>query len=63
MKSWICGILSLLLIFSLIPTARAQEMAGDITAEVQITGTGYKTAISSPTVSRVLTTHPQATHL
>lgn len=42
MKSWICGILSLLLIFSLIPTARAQEMAGDITAEVQITGTGYK---------------------
>ncbi len=42
MKAWICGILTVLLIFSLIPTAQAREMARDITGEVQITGTGYK---------------------
>ena len=42
MRSWICGILGLLLIFSLIPTAMGAETAQDITGKVQITGTGYK---------------------
>ena len=42
MKSWICGILGVLLAFSLAPAAAAQEMARDITGEVRVTGTGYK---------------------
>lgn len=42
MRSWICGILGVLLIFLLIPTAMGAETAQDITGKVQITGTGYK---------------------
>lgn len=42
MRTGICGILAVLLIFSLLPAAQAQETARDITGAVQITGTGYK---------------------
>ena len=41
MRTWLCGILAVLLVIALVPEGKAQENAVDITDKVQITGTGY----------------------